>query len=325
MLLLRYKTRKLVFRGLVALYFIIATWLLLFANGFRVQLSPFTISRTGNILATFKPTSAEIEIDNNETRFSSPARIRSLFPGTHRATISADGYLPYTRSIRIEPKKTSFISNIFLLKDASPEPLSGTITEPRELSAEDLLAQTIGKNVELVTTAASGTRIIIGDNAVVSRDLGAGAWKIVGGDAQVVAVARIESDEIQFRSWDQIDTIITTLPGHKVVATEFDGTESLLAISDFEVWNFNTTSRAAELVYRFSTPIISVLPVPETTLITIALPDEITAFHLGDHHYIPTTLIRESIVSQKISEDGRYLHYSVKSGQDIKNFRRILY
>lgn len=325
MLLLRYKTRKLVFRGLVALYFIIATWLLLFANGFRFQLSPFTISRTGNILATFKPTSAEIEIDNNKTRFSSPARIRSLFPGTHRATISADGYLPYTRSIRIEPKKTSFISNIFLLKDAPPEPIAETITPTDEMDAESLIKKTIGTSVELITTTASGTRIVIGEGARVSRDLGAGAWKIVGGDAHVLAVARLESDEIQFRSWDQIDTVIATLPGHKVVSTEFDGSESMLAISDFEVWNFNTTTRTAELVYRFSTPIISVLPVPETTLITIALPDEIAAFHLGDHHYIPTTLVRESVVAQKISDDGRYLHYSVKIGQEIKNFRRILY
>ncbi len=324
MLQLRRKTRKIVFRGLAVLYFIVATWLLLFANGFRLQFSPFNISRTGNILATFKPTSAEIEVDNNGTKLSSPARIRSLFPGTHQTVISAEGYLPYIRTIRIEPKKTSFISNIYLIKNTNPEPVSEIILPEKADDVANIILKATGKKVELETTGTSGTRIII-DGSVESRDLGTGAWKIVGADSNVLAIARLDADEIQFRSWNQIDTVIATLPGHKVVATTFNGSESLLAISDFEVWNFDTDTRAAELVYRFSTPIISVLPVPKTTLIIIALPDEIAVFHLGDHHYIPTTIVRGSIVSNKISEDGLYLLYSIKDGKEIKNFRREIY
>lgn len=324
MLQLRLKTRKIVFRGLIVLYFIVATWLLLFANGFRVQFSPFNISRTGNILATFKPASAEIEVDKNGTKFSSPARIRSLFPGTHQTVISAEGYLPYIRTIRVEPKKTSFISNIYLIKDKKPEPVSEIVMPEKTDNVAKLILQATGKKVEIETTAASGTRIII-DDTVKSRDLGTGAWKIVGADSNVLAIARLDADEIQFRPWNEIDTVITTLPGHRVVSTMFNSNESLLAISDFEVWNFDTDTRAAELVYRFSTPIISVLPVPKTTLVITVLSDEIAAFHLGDHHYIPTTIVRGSIVSNTISEDGRYLLYGIKDGQEIKNFRREIY
>lgn len=324
MLLLRHRTRKIVFRGLIALYFIVATWLLLFANGFRIQFSPLTISRTGNILATFKPAAAEIEVDNNGIKLSSPARIRSLFPGIHQISISANGYLPYDRTIRIEPKMTSFISNIYLVKDSTPESYSDPITNPPESDITKIIAQAVGKKVELQTTATSGTRIII-DGVTASRDLGTGAWKIVGGDTNVLAISRLESDEIQFRSWDEIDTVIARLPGHKIVSTVFSGAHSLLAISDFEVWNFDTDNRAAELVYRFSTPIISVLPVPKTTLIIVALPDEIDAFHLGDHHYIPTPIVRGSIIANIISDDGLDLLYSIKDGQQTKNFRRALY
>ena len=324
MLQLRRKTRKIVFRGLIVLYFIVATWLLLFANGFRVQFTPFTISRTGNILATFKPTSAEIEIDKNGTKLSSPARIRSLFPGNHQVTISADGYIPYVRTIRVEPKKTSFISNIYLIADQQPEPIPQAATQQKPDDIKNTLLKATGKNVVIETTTASGTRIIV-DDSVISRDLGTGAWKIAGGDTNVLALARLDSDEIQFRSWDQLDTVIATLPGNRVVPTTFSGSKSLLAISDFEVWNFDTNSRAAEILYRFSTPIISAFQVPKTTLIIVTLPDEISAFHLGDHHYIPTTIVRGTIISNTLSEDGQYLLYSIKDGQEIKNFRRILY
>lgn len=324
MLLLRHRTRKIVFRGLIALYFIVATWLLLFANGFRIQFSPITISRTGNILATFKPTGADVELDKNGTKYSSPARIRSLFPGIHQISISANGYLPYERTIRVEPKMTSFISDIYLIRDIAPEPHTTAVANPAEVDIKKLIAQTVGKDVKLQTTAASGTRIII-DGAVASRDLGTGAWKIVGGDTNVLAITRLESDEVQFRAWGQIDTVVATLPGHKVVSTVFNGANSLLAISDFELWNFDTDTRAAELIYRFSTPIISVLPVPKTTLIIVALPDEINAFHLGDHHYIPTTIVRGSIVANNISNDGLNLLYSIKEGQETKNFSRLLY
>lgn len=313
MLLLRHRTRKIVFRGLAVLYFFVATWLLLFANGYRFQLNPFVISRTGNILATFEPTDARIHLDDSSESLVSPARIRSIFPGVHKISIRSEGYLPYERTIRVEPKKTSFISNIYLIKSAAPKLTEAKIAPSPRTNLLDEILKTTGKNVLIETTMTSGTRIIV-DDTISSRDLGAGAWKILNADKNVLAISRLDTNEIQFRSWKNLDEIVTTLPGNAIVTTEFDGTSSMLAISDFEIWNFDTNRTAAELVYRFSTPILSVLAVPETNLITATLPDKITAFNLGDHHYIPTILFEGSVTASAISPDGTSIMFETPAG-----------
>jgi len=324
MLLLRHRTRKIVFRGLAVLYFFVATWLLLFANGYRFQTKPFVISRTGNILATFEPTDARIHLDDSADSYVSPARIRSIFPGIHKISIRSEGYLPYERSIRVEPKKTSFISNIYLIKNSEPQLSAHKITPTPPFNPHAEILAAIGKDVRIETTMSSGTRIIV-DNTISSRDLGAGAWKILNADKNVLALSRLDTNEIQFRAWKNLDEIITTLPGNSIIAIEFDGVRSFLAISDFEIWNFDTNRTAAELVYRFSTPVLSAYAVPETNLIIATLPDKITAFNLGDHHYIPTILFEGSVMASTISPDGKSLLFEVTEGAKSKTYERVLY
>lgn len=324
MLLLRYRTRKLVFRGLVVLYIFAASWLLLFANGYRIQLKPFVLSKTGNILATFTPTRAGVFLDGKFVTNSSPARIRSIFPGTHQITISADGYLPYERAIRIDPQQTEFVSDIFLIKNvtATPYTLDHPTTEPS--SPEAILSQLTGNTVALQSDPHLGTRIMI-NGKPATRDVGVGIWKIVGGDTNMLALARLDTDQIQFRSWDELDVPVATLPGHTLVSHVFNGAHSLIAVSTFEIWNFNTDSQTAELVYRFSSPILNVITVPSTTLVITALPDQIVAFHLGDHHYIPTVIARGSIINQTVNEAGDSLIYSTHDGVATSTFVRALY
>lgn len=326
MLLLRYKTRKLVFRGLIVLYIFAATWLLLFANGYRIQLKPLLFSATGNVLATFEPTTSNVYIDDILTGNSSPSRVRSLFPGVHRISISAQGYLPYERTITIEKQRTAFISDIFLVKDSAPVPYSLPISLPEASVPRVSLLEITGKDVVITTDAASGTRVVI-NGTPLTRDLGAGAWKIAGGDKNILAIARLETDEIQFRAWDNLDTVIATLPGHTIVPFVYSGSRSLIAVSAFEIWNFDTDHNTAELIYRFSSPIISAQTVPGTTLLIAALPDQVTAFHIGDHHYIPTILASGSILDATISGDGLSLFYSVLDGSSTSTstFKRDLY
>lgn len=321
MLLLRYRTRKIVFRSLFVLYFFVAAWLLLFANGYRVKPNPFTISRTGNILATYEPKKAVVAIDGFTAGDTSPARVRSLFPGVHDISITADGYIPYQRAVRIEPHKTSFVSNIFLLRDAQPE-LTQHIAVAPTVMPEQPITTIADHAVTIVNDTVSGARIIV-DNKPATRDLGNGGWKIAGGDANVLALARTDINEIQFRSWNNLDTVVTTLPGKTVVNFEFDGSSSLLSVSTFELWNFNTDNKTAELLYRFSKPISQILAVPDTTTILVVLADEIVAFHLGDHHYIPTTIARAPrILNARITDNGTELFYTVEESGSFAEYRR---
>lgn len=321
--MLRYRTRKIVFRSLFVLYFFVAVWLLLFANGYRVKFDPFIISRTGNILATYSPKKAVVTIDGAPVGSGSPVRIRSLFSGIHDINIATDGYIPYVRSVRIEPHKTSFVSDIFLLRDVQPELIMRPVTLPSAQTKKSITT-IADRSVAIVNDVTSGVRISV-DGKPATRDIGSGGWKIAGGDTKILALARTDTNEIQLRSWDDLDVVVATLPGMSVVNFEFDGSHSLLIVSTFELWNFNTDNKAAELVYRFSKPISDVLTVPETTTAIVALTDEIVAFHIGDHHYIPTTLTRAPWIGHvRVSDTGTELIYITKEQSAFAEYRRAL-
>ncbi len=279
---------------------------------------PFILSKTGNILATFEPTDARVSLDQNLESRSSPTRIRSIFPGAHEITISHDGFIPYTRTIRIEPQQTAFINDVFLLKNDPAIHMSGEL--PLTQTVSPMLAVT-EKKAHLETDLQMGTRIFV-DGIPVSRDLGTGVWKLVGGDKNIFGLTHGDSNEIQFRAWDKPDAIITTLPGNELVIYTFRGSRALLAVSNFEIWNFDTDKKSAELIYRFSNPILHVRTVPNTPIILARLSNRITAFYIGDHHYIPTILIdTPSITDETISVDGRTLFFTTPAG----NMRKPLY
>lgn len=324
MLLLRHKTRKIVFRSLVVLYFFAATWLLLFANGYRIKFSPFTISGTGNVHASFKPTNADVLIDGITVGASSPTRARALFPGTHHVRIRADGYLSYDRVIRIEPHETTFVNSIQLVRDSTPVFVAtSTATEGMpEKKSEPMLN---GDRVWISGGGTTGTRVIRGMTPI-TRDLGAGAWSIAAVTESTVALARLDTGEIQFRSWNTPDHIEATLPGHAAVTTEDTGSPAIIALSTFELWQYETREKKASLIYRFSKPIATVIPVHDTTLVLVALADELVAFNVTDSHHIPLVLTTGMELSNvTVDEEKKSARFTTRIDGRTKIFERALY
>lgn len=111
-------SRRFFFWGMVVLYIIAATLLLLYAEGYRVHLRPFFVSRTGNILGRYTPENARFLLDGVVVSESSPARIRTVFPGTHTVRIEKNDFLTFEKTISVEPQKTSFVTDIVLFPDA---------------------------------------------------------------------------------------------------------------------------------------------------------------------------------------------------------------
>lgn len=326
MLLLRYRTRKIVFRTLFVLYFFVAAALLLFANGYRVRVNPLTISRTGNILATYTPKRAVITIDNQTIDTTSPARIRALFPGIHTITIAADGYLPYARSVRIEPQVTSFVSEIFLLRDTMPRIIGETTSTP-VIDSPIPVTSIAGRAIAIETTPATGTRVLV-NGSPITRDLGIGTWVIAGGDDKVFAIARTDTASIQLRPWNNPESVITTLPGTSVTYHEFNGVQTLLTQGTFELWSFNTEKQTAGLIYRFSKPIYDIITVPETTTVLVRLADEIVAFHLGDQHYLPTKISGDEaqpIVDARLLNTGNAITFTRQADERFITYFREVY
>ncbi|MCX6781408.1 MAG: PEGA domain-containing protein [Candidatus Magasanikbacteria bacterium] len=290
-----------------------ATLLMLFANGYRFKFHPFLISKTGNILATFIPTDATLSVDGSYFSNSSPARVRALFPGQHQISLSAPGYISYDRQLMIEPQQTAFVSDINLILDKSVD-MAGPTNFIATTSTSPILRSTIaGHDISLATSTQTGTEISI-DGSPATRDLGAGSWSIANGDTNLFGIIHADRDQIDFRSWNTPDITSFVLPGHSVEPHIFKSAHSLFAISNFELWRVDSDKKTAELVYRFSKPLVQVLPIQNTMLVLVRLPDQIVAFHIGDRHYIPTPLATDPhIVEMHMSADGTTLEYTTKN------------
>lgn len=310
--MLRQKTRRIVFWSALLAYPIAAILLLSYANGYRAHLNPFMIARTGNILATFEPTDAEIQLDGQSLGLVSPARVRAVFPGQHEITIKAPGYLEYKRRLTIDPLETTFVSDIWLVADAKSQPETNQIinlpTSPNSTST-----QVLGRNISLLANATSGLVLKI-NNATSSRDLGFGNWQIAGGDDNFLALARSDKNEMQFRTWKDLDTVVVNVPGQTLINQEFKNANFFLVQSTFELWKMDSNNQTASLITRLSKPIKQVLPVPNTTIILVVLPDEIIAYQLKEDQPQPLTLIKnQNIIAAELDTAGKNLIYNLSS------------
>ncbi len=116
--MLRRSTRRSLFWMVVICYIITAFFLVSFASGYRLKLSPLTVARTGNIQLSFDPSDAELQLDAVVQTKRSPVSIRSVFPGVHTVRITREGFMPFEKIIRVDPLITTFVETISLVRAA---------------------------------------------------------------------------------------------------------------------------------------------------------------------------------------------------------------
>ncbi len=325
--MLRLKTRRFVFWLMVVCYFVTATAILLFANGYRLRFAPLRFAQTGNILATFTPTNANVYVDEVLITNSSPARIRALFPGSHHIEISKDGFISYKRDIHIEPRTTAFVNDIYL-PTSGPAKLLGTAatsTAARFIVQTFLASDPVtvaGHVVSVTTTAARGTQLII-DGTLASRDLGVGSWRVAGGDANMLALFHSVTHDLVLRRWDSIDTPIVSISGDTIVPYIYKGTTTLFAFSKFEVWQINTATGGAALVTRQSKPIVTVLPLTPLNVVAVVFADQIVAYELSEPQATPIELVSASGISAAfVSDDQTALIYTTENTSSTFQYSR---
>lgn len=327
MLLLRHRTRKIVFRMFALLYLIAALWLILFAHGYRLQFSPLRLSATGSIFATFIPDSAVLLIEDSAQQSSSPARVRTLFPGLHAVRISADGYTPYERTVRVAPHETTFITDIFLIRDAKPRVVATSTVPitPDAARESPNIERESANDLSIESHPQLGTRILQ-RGVAISRDLGVGSWRIAVHDDRWITLARHDTDTIQLRRRATPDVVFTTLPGSRVISSRYKNDTSLIVVSSFELWRVSAETGAASLLYRVSKPITDVHTVPETPLVVVAHDDELVALRTNDYQTIPTVVAQGTQLEQiSITPDGLAVRYTVHEDALVVTYERVLY
>lgn len=321
--------RRVFFWSLVLLYGVAAALLLLFGNGYRMQMPGFRLTRTGNLLVTFVPGSARVTLDDALVETSAPARVRAVFPGVHTIGITADGYFPYNEQIRVEPMQTTFVSDVYLLERHAAALAATSSTAPA--AAVDA-AVTLQNPLAVSSTPAGGTIITNGGKAL-TRDLGIGAWHIAGDDARYFILSHAQGDasEMQFRTWSAPDTIAFSIPGVKLLTQDWNNVSAVsvhLVYSPFELWEVNPAAGTATILSRLSKPIRTVLPVPGTAVALVVLPDEIVAYQLADTMNSPVSVVQapggSEIVDASLDAAGGVLTYTTKSGAVFSTWKQTI-
>ncbi len=102
------RTRKYLFYGLVALFFIVGIGVTLYAQGWRLNLATFKTEKVGAIFVRSYPDDAQIILDrkpiqNTSSFLSRGTLISNLFPKDYTLTLKADGYDPWAETATVAP------------------------------------------------------------------------------------------------------------------------------------------------------------------------------------------------------------------------------
>ncbi len=124
--------------GLLAFLAIVTAGVVLYAQGFRLDLGGGSLAKTGMILAKSVPDGARVFLDE-ELKAATDSTISSLKPDTYHLKIEKEGYLPWEKDVEV---KEELVTNITALLP----PISPSLTAITQGGAK------------LVTAAPSGTK-----------------------------------------------------------------------------------------------------------------------------------------------------------------------
>lgn len=108
--------------ALFFLLFILATPAIIISTaGYRYNFIKGRLERTGVMFVSTKPSNARVFLNDKEEKSLTPTRVRHLLPGKYDVRIEKDGYRPWTRTVEIRSRETSFLNNITLFRQGIPE------------------------------------------------------------------------------------------------------------------------------------------------------------------------------------------------------------
>lgn len=129
-----HRTRKALFSFFVLLFIIITPLVCLYAAGYQLGTN-FKIQKTGILVIKTEPKGAQVKLESDAPKnvinlflkndsFSTPSKIKNVYPGKYLINLSKDGYWPWTEKLEIYAGQSAYIENITLFKKNLPISLS---------------------------------------------------------------------------------------------------------------------------------------------------------------------------------------------------------
>jgi hypothetical protein len=112
----------------MAIFLIIAPLLLLYSAGWRYDINRQVVEKVGGVVIESEPRGADVYVNNKPLNKKTPCTINNLLPKNYTITLKKGGYLPWSKSLTVEPGITNRLTSINLLRD--PDPMAPRLADP---------------------------------------------------------------------------------------------------------------------------------------------------------------------------------------------------
>lgn len=126
----------------VIFFILISTWVILFANGYKIDWRTNTLQKTGFLLVETYPTNAQVVLAGKPAHRLTSITIKRLLPGSYLTEINLDGYRTWQANLDINP---------------------GLITEQRNtlLTFDNLISETLSETPFKLITKSDNNKVAL--------------------------------------------------------------------------------------------------------------------------------------------------------------------
>lgn len=113
--------RQFILIAFIAAFLAIAPILLLRAAGYRYNWSKQALEKTGLLRVETEPDGATVLLDGKTQARQTPMVVDRLLPDDYRLQLEKTGYLSWEKELEVRSGKTTFATDVILLKDVLPK------------------------------------------------------------------------------------------------------------------------------------------------------------------------------------------------------------
>jgi len=123
------RLRRLIFWIFVLIFILATPPTILYSMGYSFDLQNFSLVQTGGLYFSSLPNDAEIALNGQETNKKTPVFLSHLLPRDYQITVGQNGFYPWQKTLRVEPKLVTEARNILLFPEkSSPERTAENVT-----------------------------------------------------------------------------------------------------------------------------------------------------------------------------------------------------
>lgn len=119
------RSRQIIFLFLAAFFLISAPLIMIYAVGYRYNLTKKKLELTGALVLDSEPERARILINGVDAHKITPARFPRLLPDDYRVRMEKENYHAWEKTLTVTSKHTTFATDVLFFHSSAPENVSG--------------------------------------------------------------------------------------------------------------------------------------------------------------------------------------------------------